>query len=280
MTDTTKTRITVLMAIYNCADTLREALDSLLAQTYKQFKVILCDDCSTDNTAQVAEEYVEQYSDIFTLIHNSENLKLAASLNHCLEYADTEYVARMDGDDISKPERFQKEIEFLDAHPEYALVSCAMECFDESGTWGIQRKPREPMKTDFATDSPFCHAPSMMRRLALIDVGKYTVRDDLKRGQDYYLWHKFYCKGYKGYNLQEPYYRMRDDKKATFRRGYNLNYFNRIKKSFVYYRVKKEILKNLRLPLRYRIYMFRPILVALLPYMAYTFLHKFNVRKQ
>lgn len=272
-------RITVLMAIYNCADTLEEALDSLLAQTYRQFKVILCDDCSTDSTAEIASRYAEQHPEVFTLIHNAQNLRLAASLNHCLEYADTEYVARMDGDDISLPDRFQVEIDFLDAHPEYALVSTAMECFDESGTWGIQRKPEQPCCTDFAKDSPFCHAPCMMRRDALQKVGNYTVRPDLNRGQDYYLWHKFYCKGYKGYNIQQAYYRMRDDKSAAARRGYNLSYWQRVKRSLVFYRVKKEIFSNLNLPFKYRIFRYQPVLVALLPYPIYSMLHKLNISK-
>ena len=127
-------RITVLMGIYNCAATLSEALDSLINQTYKSFKIILCDDGSSDNTYQIAKRYADKYDNII-LIKNERNMKLAATLNHCLKYADTEYIARMDGDDISLPTRFEKEINFLDAHPEYALVSCPMIHFDEKGEW-------------------------------------------------------------------------------------------------------------------------------------------------
>ncbi|MBR1626436.1 MAG: glycosyltransferase family 2 protein, partial [Bacteroidales bacterium] len=122
-------RITVIMGIYNCASTLVEALDSLYAQTYKNFKIVLCDDGSTDETYEVAKNYARNKDNII-LIKNDKNLKLAATLNHCLKYADTEYVARMDGDDISLPERFEKEIEFLDSHQEYAIVSCPMIYFD------------------------------------------------------------------------------------------------------------------------------------------------------
>src|SRR5690606_26975275 len=120
-----KPRISILMAIYNCATTLPEAIDSLYAQTYKDFKLILCDDGSTDDTYEVAKSYVGTYENI-VLLRNEKNLKLAATLNHCLQYADTEYVARMDGDDISLPERFERQIQFLDEHPEYAVVSCLM----------------------------------------------------------------------------------------------------------------------------------------------------------
>lgn len=264
-------RITVAMAIYNCASTLGEALDSLLAQTYNKFKVILCDDCSTDNTVEIAQQYVDKYPEIFKLISNEKNLKLAASLNHCLEYADTEYVARMDGDDISKPDRFQVEIDFLDSHPEYALVSTAMECFDETGIWGIQRKPEKPGKIDFARTSPFCHAPVMMRRIALEDVGNYTVSKYLRRGQDYYLWHKFYRAGYKGYNIQRPYYCMRDDRNAASRR----KFIDRVYGA----KIHLEVMRNLGLPVWNYPRALKGIIVGLFPKPIYEMLHKKSIRR-
>ena len=100
------------MGIYNCAPTLAEALDSLYAQTYQDFKIILCDDGSTDNTYEVARHYADSHDNI-VLVRNERNMGLNYTLNHCLRYADTEYCARMDGDDISLPTRFEKEINFL-----------------------------------------------------------------------------------------------------------------------------------------------------------------------
>lgn len=210
-------RISVIMGIYNCAPTLAEALDSLLAQTYQGFKVIMCDDGSTDNTMEVAQSYVDKYPGKFKLIRNEKNLKLAATLNHCLEYVDTEYVARMDGDDLSLPERFQKEIDFLDSHPEYALVSCPMIYFDEEGDYRVGRASGEPPLQAF-NSSPFCHAPVMMRRNPLNEIGNYTAEPRTERIEDYYLWFKFYYAGYRGYNLSEPLYKMRNDRNAYARR--------------------------------------------------------------
>src|SRR5690625_1922185 len=155
-----KTRISVLKAIYNCADTLPEAIGSLYNQTYKNFKLILCDDGSTDNTYEIAKEYAEKHDNII-LLKTEKNIKLAASLNRCLEYADTEYVARMDGDDISLPERFEKQIEFLDNHPGYALVSAPMILFDETGDWGRTYSTDKPTKESFKKGTPHPHAPSM-----------------------------------------------------------------------------------------------------------------------
>lgn len=213
----TKLRISVIMGIYNCASTLAEALDSLLAQTYQEFKVIMCDDGSTDNTVEVAQKYADLHPEKFILIKNEGNIKLAATLNHCLEYVDTEYVARMDGDDISLPERFEKEIEFLDAHPEYALVSCPMVYFDERGDYRTGIASGEPSLKAF-NSSPFCHAPVMMRKKILNEIGNYTAEPRTERIEDYYLWFKFYYAGYKGYNLSEPLYKMRNDRNAFNRR--------------------------------------------------------------
>lgn len=211
-------RISILMGIYNCADTLPEALDSLYAQTYKDFKLILCDDGSQDNTYEVAKSYAERYDNI-VLLKNEQNIKLAATLNRCLEYADTEYIARMDGDDISLPTRFEKQINFLDNHPEYSVVSTPMIHFDETGDWGVGNAIKNPdIKTFKKGVAPHTHAPSMVRTAVMKEVRGYTATKRTVRVEDYYLWYKIYKAGYKGYNLQEPLYKMRDDKNAIDRR--------------------------------------------------------------
>lgn len=229
-------RISILMAIYNCADTLPEAIDSLYNQTYKNFKLILCDDGSTDNTYAIAKAYAERYDNII-LLKNKENIKLAASLNRCLEYADTEYIARMDGDDISLPTRFEKEINFLDNHPEYAIVSCAMILFDETGDWGLSQPEEKPSKETFKKGTPHIHASCMVRTKVMKEVEGYTVHKYLVRGQDYYLWYKIYKAGYKGYNFQEPLYKMRDDKDAMARR----KPIDRLKHLVVYFKVSRGL---------------------------------------
>ena len=224
------------MAIYNCAPTLKEAIDSLYAQTYNNFKLVLCDDASTDNTYEIAKQYAEKHDNI-VLIQNEKNMKLAYSLNRCLEYADTEYVARMDGDDISLPTRFEKQIKFLDNHPEYAVVSCPMIYFDETGDWGFGKSVEKPTIEIFKKGVPHPHAPSMTRTAVMKDVDGYTVDKRLVRGQDYYLWYKIYKAGYQGYNLQEHLYKMRDDRNAMARRTFRNRY-----NAFL---IKNEVLKDL-----------------------------------
>ena len=164
-------KITVIMGIYNCAETLAEWLDSLLAQTYNDCNLVMCEDGSIDETYEVAEKYSSDYPDRIKLIKNERNMGLNHTLNRCLELADGEYIARQDGDDISLPSRFEKEAAALDAHPEIAVVSTAMSYFDENGTWGQSHPIEFPQNSDFIKGTPFCHAPAMVRREAYMKVG-------------------------------------------------------------------------------------------------------------
>lgn len=258
-------RISVIMGVYNCASTLAEALDSLYAQTCQDFKLILCDDGSTDDTYKKAKEYAEKYDNI-VLISNGENKGLNYTLNHCLEYVDTEYVARMDGDDISLPTRFEKEITFLDGHPEYAIVSSPMIYFDEEGDFRIGKAIESPGKIDFIYGTPICHAPCMVRTAAIKTVGGYSVDERLLRVEDYHLWMKLYAVGYKAYNLPEPLYKMRDDRNAKRRR----NWKNRRNEIYV----RHIGFKMLGLPWWCQIYALRPFLAYLAPSCLYYLYHR------
>lgn len=213
-------KVSIIMGIYNCATTLSEAIDSILEQTFSDWELILCDDGSSDDTYLVADQYKKRYTEKIILLKNEENRGLNYTLNRCLEKARGEYVARMDGDDISLPTRLEKEVDFLDSHLEYAIVSTPMIFFDEKGDWGRSYSIKEPAKKDFIKHSPvFCHAPCMIRREAYLNVGGYTVDKHMLRFEDVNLWYKLYAKNYIGYNLDEPLYKMRDDLNASRRRG-------------------------------------------------------------
>ena len=258
-------RISVLIGIYNCASTLVEALDSLYAQTYQGFQIILCDDGSSDNTYQVAKDYASKHDNII-LIKNEKNMGLNYTLNHCLEYADTEYIARMDGDDISLPNRFEKEINFLDKHPEYDVVSCPMIYFDERGDFRIGKGRGRIEKKDFIKGSPVCHAPCMARTEAFKSVGGYSVDDKLLGVEDYHLWFKLYATGRNLYVLYEPLYKMRDDRNAMARRTWN----RRRNEAYVKY----VGFRMIGLPWYKIIYCIRPILIYLMPNFIYKYFHK------
>lgn len=255
------------MGIFNCASTLAEALDSLLVQTYQDFKVIMCDDGSTDDTAAVAQTYVDRYPGKFILISNERNMGLNYTLNHCLKHADTEYIARMDGDDISLPSRFEEEINFLDGHPEYAIVSTPMIYFDENGDFRVGKsRGYSPQREDFIKGTPFCHAPCMVKREAYTAVDGYSVDPRLLRVEDYHLWFKMYAVGYRGYMLPRPLYKMRDDRNATKRRKW------KGKKNEM--RVRYLGYKMLNLPFYSYIYVLRPLIVHLTPIFLYNYIHR------
>lgn len=253
------------MGIYNCASTLVEALDSLYSQTYQDFKIILCEDGSSDNTYQVATDYAARHDNI-VLLRNERNLGLNATLNRCLQVVDTQYVARMDGDDISLPARFEQEVRFLDDHPEYALVSAPMIYFDDNGDFRTDTATAEPAPATFVHSSPFCHAPVMVRAEAYRAVGGYTVSKYLLRVEDQHLWFKMYQRGFKGYNLQQPLYKMRDDRNAKGRR----TFANRRNEAYL----RWLICRGFSLPLKSYLHIAVPIVKWLAPLWIYDYYHR------
>lgn len=257
--------ISVIMGIYNCADTLAESLDSLLAQTYQNFEIVMCNDGSTDKTLEVAQEYKDKYPDKIVLIENEKNMGLNFTLNHCLENANGEYIARMDGDDLCDPERFEKELNFLLSHPEYAIVSTPMKYFDDNGVFRVGEAEGEPNIKRIPLGTPFCHAPCMVKKEAYDAVGGYSVDEKLLRVEDWHLWIKMLSKGYRGYMLNEPLYSMRDDQNAVSRRKFKY----RLNEAYV----GRLAVKMLKLPKYEYLFTLRPIIVGLLPRFVYNILH-------
>ena len=145
-----------------------------------------------------------------------------------------------------------------------------MDFFDEKGVWGKIRHPQYPEFSDFVHESPFCHAACMVRKEAYLKVNGYSVGKHFIRVEDYYLWIKMYKAGYKGMNIHEPLYQMRDDRNAFKRRSLR----NRINESYV----KCLAIKEFKLPFWNYIYTVRPVLTGLLPEFVYEFLHRRRLR--
>lgn len=198
------------------------ALESILGQTYTNWELVICDDASTDGTREVLRGAVESIDDTrITILTNETNRKLAYSLNRCLGAASGQLIARMDGDDISEPERFGRQVSFLNAHPEVDLVGTPMRRFNSNGIGEIvQPAALEPDRWTLGRTSrvPFCHATILARRSVFDAVGNYTVSWRTERGQDLDLWFKFFAAGLVGNNLPDPLYRVREDEAAVRRR--------------------------------------------------------------
>lgn len=258
------------MGIYNCASTLQEALDSLYAQSYKDFEIILCDDGSKDDTYKIALENQKKHPNVVVL-KNERNMGLNQTLNNCLAVAKGKYIARMDGDDLCSPDRFEKEVAVLESEPGIAIVSSLMQYFDDSGIWGMARKEEYPKLISFIAHSPFCHAPCMVRAEAYKSVGGYSVSDKLLRVEDYHLWYKMYKAGIRGKNIQEPLYQMRDDRNAYSRRKFKY----RLNEAYVKYLVFRDF----KLPISQAPKILKPIVIGLLPNALYDLLHKKRLGK-
>lgn len=253
------------MGIYNCASTLPEAIESIIHQTYTDWELILCDDGSRDNTLDVALQYKKKDPRI-RVLKNPINRGLNKTLNNCLSETRGQFIARMDGDDICAPTRLEKEMKVLQEHPEYAIVSTEMGMFDADGQWGQTDYKEVPQPKDLIQSSQFCHAACLVRKEAYDAVGGYSIDKTLLRVEDYHLWIKMYAKGYRGYNIKEVLYMMRDDRNAVARRTFR----NRLNEMHV----KRYAIRAFNLPFTYNIYLLRPLLLALMPSWLYKMLHK------
>lgn len=260
-----KPLISVLMGIYNCADTLEEAIECIIKQTYDNWELIMCDDCSQDHTLEVAETIAKKDKRI-RVIRNDTNRTLAPTLNHCLQCARGKYVARMDGDDACSLDRFEKEVGFLEEHSEFALVSCHMNLYDSDGIYRVVKHKSVPEARDLLYRSQFCHAGCMMRTSVMKELGGYSEGENCKRVEDYDLWVRLYAAGYKGYNIQETLYAMRDDRNAVKRRSFR----NRLNEA----KLKIRIVNTFALSKRYYLYACVPILKAIVSTSMYRYAHK------
>lgn len=179
--------VSVLMSVHNDLQYLRESIDSILNQTFRDFEFILIDDGSTDGSGDLL---IDLSDPRVKLLANPSNIGLTASLNLGLDLARGKYLARMDADDLSEPPRLQRQVEFLEAHPQIGIVGCSRHLINEEGKT-IAIAPA--MEDDLAIrwkclmGNPFAHPTVMIRRQVLLD---YALRYDpsFRTAQDYELW--------------------------------------------------------------------------------------------
>lgn len=217
-------KISVIMGVYNCSDTLKESLDSIVRQTYTNWELVICDDGSTDDTYAVLLEYKRRYPDKIILLRNNINSKLAYSLNRCLEYTTGQFIARMDGDDISLPDRFEKQLGFLKNNPDIDLVGTSMRRFNEDGLADVIEAIQNPDRFTLKDSIPFFHATIMTYKHVYDALGGYTVSQRTVRVEDYDLWFRFYHAGFNGSNILEPLYLVREDLNAIKRRTFRVRW--------------------------------------------------------
>lgn len=211
-------KISVIMGVYNAEDTIGEALDSIINQTYTEWELVICDDASSDNTYSILEEYQKEYPEKIILFKNEINSKLSYSLNRCLEKATGHFIARMDADDKSILTRFEEQIKYLKNNRDIDLVGTAMQRFNDDGEHDIVYGKNKPNKFSLRNGTPFNHATIMTYKSVYKKLKGYTVSELTKRSQDIDLWFRFFNEGFKGTNLNKPLYLVRENDNAIKRR--------------------------------------------------------------
>ncbi len=163
--------ISVVMPAYNAGDHVIPAIRSILVQTVEDFELIVVDDGSTDDTAAVVDSFDD---DRIRLIQLEKNVGIAAARNTGIEEARGEYVACHDADDRSRPDRFERQLEFLESREAIAAVGTGARLVDESGELIARRHVLTDVSlSDLVEENYFVHASMMFRRSALEEVGGY-----------------------------------------------------------------------------------------------------------
>ncbi|MFB4213368.1 glycosyltransferase [Shouchella sp. JSM 1781072] len=199
-----KPKITVIMATYNVEEFIEECLESLVSQTYKNFIVKIIDDNSSDKTAEIIHDFSSRDSRIQLICKNNSNQGLTKNLNRLSKLVDTEYIARMDGDDVCLPKRFEKQYEFLEKHTDFAVVgSCAFDV-DEFGNIIKNRifpETNEQIKRSIIKYNPVLHPSVLVRTKDLLDIKGYD--ESYRFVQDYDLWFRILGDNKKIYNMRD-----------------------------------------------------------------------------
>jgi glycosyltransferase EpsE len=259
--------VSVIIGTYNGSKWIQRAVDSMLNQTYQNLEVIICDDASTDNTYQLLHELYNTDSRV-KIIKNPVNSGLNITLNNCIEHSLGEFIARMDDDDYSHPERIEKQMDFFSHHEEYSIVGTSINYFDENGIWGTYVKPGERSKINIFLGISFCHPSVVMRKRDLLAVGMYSTDKLNQRGQDYDLWCKFYHAGFKGYCLPDILLDYCESKESVKRRKFKF----RLNKAIKTHRWRRK----LNLPLKYECYPIANLAKCFVPQDVVRIIH--NIR--
>ncbi|MFA5294493.1 MAG: glycosyltransferase [Methanoregulaceae archaeon] len=206
----TPPKITVLMSVYNGEKFLREAIDSILIQSYPDFEFLIIDDSSTDRTPEIIRSYQDPR---IKIIRNSENLGLTKSLNKGLGLAEGEYIARMDADDISYPNRLDEQIYYLNNNPDVAMVGTGRENIDEDGKILETVIPPKIVSTELLLKgNQFQHSSVMFRKEIVLKEGGYCPF--MQCCQDYHLWLKL-SRNYPLHNIPEVLSKLRIQRESV-----------------------------------------------------------------
>jgi glycosyltransferase involved in cell wall biosynthesis len=247
--------VSVVMPMYNSKEEeLKLAIESILNQTYKNFEFIIVNDCSTNGCEKVVEDYIKKDNRII-LLKNEKNSGIEVALNRGIEIAKSNYIIRMDSDDISYENRIEVQMKFLNEHPEYSYIGGRADFFNDTN--GIFRESTfsgEIKKTDFLKGTPFIHPTMVLKKDALDAVNGYPISP---RTEDYLLQMILFSKGYKGYVIENKVLKYRQNL-DTIKRFSKKQRINEVK-------VKFKGFKLIHIKWYQYIWILKPIIAMLTP---------------
>lgn len=204
-------KISIVLPCYNGERFLSDSLNSIIQQTMQDWELIIVNDCSTDNSAIIAEKYAKQDKRI-QVIHNKTNRKLPGSLNVGFKHATGKYLTWTSDDNICKPNWLQTLSDYLDAHPDTDMVSANMDMIDENGNvYDTFKSPND--QTNYKTLAYACNigAAFMYRKEIADKIGKYD--EDMFCAEDYDYWVRIALNGKIDY-INDNIYQYRKNQKS------------------------------------------------------------------
>lgn len=175
-------RVTVLLPTYQSGKYLSQTLDSIRKQTYKDFEILVIDDCSTDNTLSI----LSGVADLNLRIMNGRGKGLADALNLGIISAQGEYIARMDADDLMTPDRLERQVEYLDTHPEVIVCGGWQQYFGNSSYLHAPSSEPNQCRANLIFRCDLCHSTLMLRKNVFVENNLYY--DYRYAAEDFELW--------------------------------------------------------------------------------------------
>ncbi|MBR8465116.1 glycosyltransferase family 2 protein [Campylobacter sp. faydin G-140] len=253
-------KVSFIIGTHNGSLKLHDCFLSILNQTYKDYEIIVCNDASNDDTANILNDYKLKYPNIFKVIHNENSLGggLAIALNKCLKLASGRYIARIDDDDVCYEFRLEKQVKFLEENTDIDCVGSYIDVFDGSKVTSVRKIVLNPdINTLLNGFYAFHHPTILIKKDVLQFLNGYDTSSRCHRCEDLDLWYRFFINGFKGYNLDESLIKyhetLKDYKKRTYQSVKIAVDLRR------YYR------KKLKKPFYYDLFYLKTLLVSLLP---------------
>lgn len=190
--------VSIIMSEYNTnIELLKESIKSIMNQTYDNFELIIIDDCGKNDVKKISDEFNDPRIKVYK---NSKNNGLVYSLNKAIKISTGKYIARMDTDDYSYPNRLKKQVKFLEKNSQYDIIGGNADLYNGQEIWGTTSGYGEITTKKMLNGCPLIHPSVMYKKNIMTDIGGYL---NYNRCEDYATWIEAILKGYKIYQMKD-----------------------------------------------------------------------------